>query len=203
MSPITLLSTPGARNLNHKVLTKIPGLLFLDGADFLVGDEMSYAMFLGKTMKNDRNLPKNPNAVKFYTYKVSKRLYGLIHEANHHLPELQKGNISLRHILNNHRQQEFWTFVLGKLRLNRQMGRVHPSWTLDCLLARAPDAVDDEAVKDPAELVGLFHTIPDECGLLFAASPPGRAASPFDDAVANAATVDTDQSSDTTEEQEE
>ncbi|KAL2879097.1 hypothetical protein SGCOL_005517 [Colletotrichum sp. CLE4] len=162
MPPVTLLTTPGARNLNHKVLTKIPGLLFLDGTDFLIGDEMSCAMLLGKTMKNDRDLPKNPNAVKFYTHKISKRLYGLIHEANRHLTELQKGSTSLRRILHNHRQQEFWTFIFGKLRSNRKWDVFTPHGPqvealldrscvarTEYLLTRAPDAVADEAVKNP------------------------------------------------------
>ncbi|KAG7045618.1 hypothetical protein JMJ77_0009696 [Colletotrichum scovillei] len=215
MPPVTLLTTPGARNLNHKVLAKIPGLLFLDSGDFLLGDEMSCAMLLGKTMKNDRKLPKNPNALKFYIHRVSKRLYGLIMEANNHLMELKKGNTSLRRILNNHRQQEFWTFVFGQLRVNRRWDVFTPHGPQvealldrfcdarrDYLLARAPDAADDEAAKNPAELVGLFYAIPDDSDLLFAPSPPGRAFSPIDHAIASAATVDNDESPDTSAEEQ-
>ncbi|EXF73757.1 hypothetical protein CFIO01_07385 [Colletotrichum fioriniae PJ7] len=97
MPPVTLLTTPGARNLNHKVLAKIPGLRFLDNGEFPLGDEMSCAMLLGKTTKNDRKLPKNPNAIKFYIHRISKRLYGLILEANNHLLELRLGLRTYEH----------------------------------------------------------------------------------------------------------
>ncbi|KAK1449065.1 hypothetical protein CMEL01_08380 [Colletotrichum melonis] len=216
MPPVTLLTTPVARNLNHKVLAKILGLLFLDNGDFLLGDEMSYAMLLGKTMKNDRKLPKNPNAMKFYIHRISKRLYGLILEAKNHLFELKKGNTSLRRILNNHRQQEFWTFVFGQLRVNRRWDVFTPHGPQvealldrfcdarrDYLLARAPNAADEEAAKNPAELVGLFYAIPDDSDPLFALSPLGRALSPVDNAIASAATVDKNESPDTTAEEQE
>ncbi|KAK1456561.1 hypothetical protein CCUS01_10009 [Colletotrichum cuscutae] len=202
MPPVTLLTTPGARNLNHKVLTKIPGLLFLDNGDFLLGDEMSCAMLLGKTMKNDRKLPKNPDAIEFYIHRISKRLYGLILEAKNHLSELKEGNTSLRRILNNHRQQEFWTFVFGQLRVEALLDRFCDA-RRDYLLARAPNAADDEAAKNPAQLAGLFYAIPDDSDLLFAPSPLGRALSPINDDIASAATVDKNESPDTTAEQQE
>ncbi|KXH39611.1 hypothetical protein CSIM01_06666 [Colletotrichum simmondsii] len=190
MPSITLLTTPGARSLNHEVLAKMPGLLFADRAKFFLGDDLSCAMLLGQSMTQNLTLPKHPNAVKFYIYKMSKRLHGLIIEAHDHLTELKNGTKSLRRIMNEHRQHEFWTLVFGRLRTNRK-------W--EVFTPHGPQ------IASKAELVGLFYEIPDDCDLLFAPSPPGRAASPVDDAVAvaAAATVAADESSDnTTEEQE-
>ncbi|OHE96293.1 hypothetical protein CORC01_08365 [Colletotrichum orchidophilum] len=51
--------------------------------------------------------------------------------------------------------------------------------------------MEDDDTKNPAELAGFLHDILEDCDLLFAPSPLGRAASPVEDAVASDATVDT------------
>ncbi|KAK7456808.1 hypothetical protein Landi51_02084 [Colletotrichum acutatum] len=95
--------------------------------------------------------------------------------------------------MNEHCQYHFWTLVLGRIRTDRKWEVFTPHGPLvEALLDRFCVARQD-----------LFYAIPDDCDLLFAPSPPGRAASPVDDAVAGAATVGADESSgNTTEEQE-
>ncbi|KAK7456807.1 hypothetical protein Landi51_02083 [Colletotrichum acutatum] len=82
MPPVTLLTTLCAKTLNREVLAKIPGLLFAGRADFLLGEEPSCTMLLGESMTQKLTLPKHPNAVEFYIYKMSKRLHELILEAH-------------------------------------------------------------------------------------------------------------------------
>ncbi|KAK1710904.1 uncharacterized protein BDZ83DRAFT_656958 [Colletotrichum acutatum] len=131
--------------------------------------------------------------------------------------------------MNEHCQYHFWTLVLGRIRTDRKWEVFTPHGPLvEALLDRfcvarqeylisrgcATDEAEEDRAKNPifgpmldiaskAQLVSLFYAIPDDCDLLFAPSPPGRAASPVDDAVAGAATVGADESSgNTTEEQE-